>query len=440
MIQTHQQLLTISEEYNTLFSKNEFYPIQKAYTTPHFLVLGLRFPGQNVVLYIGRGNQYEGIFISNKFPPSYLRIQDRLLDYVRKYLVGARLGKMEVDDKHFLILFHFKNEHTDNSFSFGYKDRQLYFIKECKDEVYTSWNGQTTLGKPIATLVDGFMGEKSLPDQSKTTSWKLENYFEDEFKKISGKPVQKKKEKFLSKKLTNITNDLEDVKKWHMIEEDMLSEESVELDDHQSVLHGHKIKFASHLNQWQKRDLVFGKIKKLKKAEVILKSRLEETDLELSKVKVGEFEFEVTKEKAIAPLWQTGSSSNKAKSSNEYNVKDFKLKNISGSIALDAESNDWLRSQGAKDHYWFHIENYPGSHCLLKTDDISQITGEDLSAIASMIRDYSKLEIGAIPVIYSQLKNVKGLKGSQGKVLIKKPRYLRCNYIAWTEIITVSLP
>ena len=139
-------------------------------------------------------------------------------------------------------------------------------------------------------------------------------------------------------------------------------------------------------------------------------------------------------------MWQTGTSSNKVKSGNEYNVKEFKIKNISGAIALDAESNDWLRSQGSKDHYWFHIENYPGSHCLLKTDDISKLSGDDLSAIASMIRDYSRLEIGAIPVIYSQLKNVKGLKGAQGKVLIKKPRYLRCNYIAWTEIITVSLP
>ena len=105
---------------------------------------------------------------------------------------------------------------------------------------------------------------------------------------------------------------------------------------------------------------------------------------------------------------------------------------------MDAQSNDWLRTQGAKDHYWFHIENYPGAHCLIKTDDLSQLTGEDLSAIASMLRDYSRLEITEIPVIYSQLKNVKGLKGGQGKVLIKKPKYLRSSYIKWKEIITTS--
>ena len=200
MIQTHQQLLLIRDEYNTLFSKNEFYPIQKAYTTPHFLVLGLRFPGQNVVLYIGRGNQYEGFFVSNKFPPSYLRIQDRLLDYTRKYLVGARLGKMEVDDNHFLILFHYKNEHTDNSFAYGYKDRQLFFVRQCLDEIYTSWNGETSSGGNVSESVDKLLGKRSLSEGQRSSSWTLESYFEGELKKVSGKPVQKKKEKFLEKK------------------------------------------------------------------------------------------------------------------------------------------------------------------------------------------------------------------------------------------------
>ncbi len=390
-----------------------------------------------MALYIGRGNQYEGIFFSNKFPPSYLRIQDRLLDYARKYLVGARLGKMEVDSNHMLALFHFKNEHADNSFSFGYKDRGLFFIKQSKEEVYTSWNGETQTGKEIPTIIDQFLGEKTIPEQNRTVNWTLENYFSDEEKKVSGKPLQKKKEKFLEKKLNNISHDLDDVKKWELIENDLLSEEAPEFGDHHSVLHGHKIKFSSNLNQWQKRDVVFNKVKKLKKAEEILKSRLQETDEELFKVKQGDFEFEVTKEKAIAPLWSTHIPS-RSKQESEYNIKHFRLKKINGTIGLDAASNDWLRSQGSKEHYWFHLENYTGSHCLLKTDDISQLSGEDLSAIASMLRDYSKLTIMEIPVMYSQLKNVKGLKGVQGKVIIKKPKYLRCAYTKWTEIITIE--
>ena len=140
MIKTHHQLQVIFYEYNSLFSKNEFYPIQKAYSTPHFLVMQIRFPGKSVVLYIGRGNQYQGIFLSDKLPPTYLRVQDRLLDYLRKYLVGARMGKLNLDPEAITWLFKFKNEHTDNHFLFGYKDRQLFFGKQSKEEIYLSWS------------------------------------------------------------------------------------------------------------------------------------------------------------------------------------------------------------------------------------------------------------------------------------------------------------
>jgi hypothetical protein len=433
MIQTHQQLLKVSEEYNTLFSKNEFYPVQKAYTTPHFLVLGMRFPGKNAVVYIGRGNQYEGIFISDKFPPSYLRVQDRLLDYLRKYLVGSRLGKMEVDDKYFLTLFHFKTEHSDNSFVFGYKNRQLFFMKQSKDEIYSSWDGKTNIGNNILLLVDKFLEKPTLTTGE--AKWSLADYFKEEEKKINGKPLQKKKEKFLSRKIQNIKGDLEKVSKWRLIEEELVKD-TIDLEANEITIHGQKIKLGN-INRWQKRDIVFSKVKKLKKAEEILHARQKEASDELEKVTAGDFEFETTKEKAISPLWQV-SKKEASKETAEYNVKHFQLGNLSGVVALDAESNDWLRSQGAKDHYWFHIENYPGSHCLIKTDDIGQLSGEDLSAIASLLRDYSRLELLEIPVIYSQLKNVKGLKGAKGKVLIKKPKYLRCTYMQWKEIISIA--
>lgn len=409
--------------------------MQKAYTTPHFLVLGLRFPGKNIVLYIGRGNQYEGLFISSKFPPSYLRVQDRLLDYVRKYLVGARLGKMEIDSEHFLALFHFKNEHSDNAIVFGYKDRQLFFIRQSKEEIYSSWNGETSENKTIPVIIDSFLGKRSLALAGSPSSWSLEDYLEEEKKKINGKPLQKKKEKFLLRKVQNITNDLLDVMKWKIMEEDLLNER-IDMTPVQIILYGHKIKFAAGLNSWQKRDAVFVKIKKLKKAEEILKLRNTEAKEELARVQVGDFEFEVTKEKIIAPLWQTAPSTHK-KMQSDYNVKYFKIKTISGIIALDAESNDWLRNQGNKEHYWFHIENYPGAHCLVKADDLSLLGVVELSAIASLLRDHSQLEILEIPVIYSQLKHVKGLKGTKGKVLVKKPKYLRCNYSSWKEIISI---
>lgn len=424
----------ICEEYNSLFSKNEFYPLQKAYTTPHFLVLSVRFPGKTVAIYIGRGNQYQGVFLGEKLPPSYLRVQDRLLDYLRKYLVGARLGKMEVDDKSMVSLFHFKNEHSDNAFLFGYKERQLFFAKQSKEEVYLSWSGETLESRNLLSLVDVF-GPDKITAAVNQKEWTIADYLTEEAKKISGQRVQRKKEKFLVRKIHNISEDLATVKNWNLLQDDLV-EERIDLNTDELKLHGQKIKLFGLATPWLKRDVIFKKIKKLKKAEEILSTRLEESQVEFENVQKGEFEFEVTKEKVIQPLWITHARQSKPQHS-EHNVKHFQLKNLTGVIGLDALSNDAIRSQASKEHYWFHIENYPGAHGIVKTDDFSKLSIEDLSAIASMLRDYSKLDILEIPMLYTQLKNVKGLKGTKGEVIIKKPKHLRCLYRNWKEIISI---
>lgn len=385
-------------------------------------------------VYIGRGNQYQGIFLSEKAPPPYLRVQDRLLDYVRKFLVGTRLGKCEVDEKYMLSLFHFKTDHTDNSFLFGYKDRQLFFMKQTKEEVYTSWNGETRNERNLIALA-----EEIQPDKGQAHSLKMpiiESYLEEEAKKNGGKPFQKKKEKFLSRKLENIARDYDEVKKWKLLESDLL-EEKINLEVDELNLHGQKIKFHGMNSPWMKRDHLFKKIKKLKKAEEILANRLKEAEAEYEKVKSGEFDIDITKEKVIQPLWITNARSASKTTNKEYNIKEFKIKNLFGVIALDAASNDYIRTQAHKEHYWFHVENYPGSHCIIKTDDFSQLGIIELESIASLLRDYSKLNITEIPVLYSQLKNIKGMKGVKGEVIVKKPKHLRCVYRNWKEIITV---
>ena len=173
----------ISEEYNSLFSKNEFYPLQKAFTTPHFLALSVRFPGKTVTLYIGRGNQFQGLFLADKMPPSYLRVQDRLLDYLRKYLVGARLGKITVNEKTMGWHFHFKNDHSDNTFYFGYKDRQLFFAKQSKEEIYLSWTGETLESNNHLGIVDGFGADKVTGIKDQALS-EIEDYLLSEQKKL----------------------------------------------------------------------------------------------------------------------------------------------------------------------------------------------------------------------------------------------------------------
>ncbi len=397
------------------------------------MVFVLRFPGKTKALYIGRGHGYEGFYLSDKVPPSYLRIKDKLLDYMRKYLVGTRLGKITVKPYGLVSSFGFKNENEDNSLVFGYKEHQLFFIKREKQEAFISWDGQTHAAEKLEQLLVSFVGEKITTSDGRLHT--IEEYLEKEEKKVKGLPLQKKKEKFLNRKLQNIKDDLQLVSKWPQIENDLLSEK-IDLNSDSINIHGQKLKFHGVINPWLKKDLIFQKIKKLKKAQGILDLRLRDTENEYGEVQSGKFEFEITKEKAIAPLWNNQSASKKLLSA-QHSVKYFRIKNINGVIALDAESNDWIRGQAAKEHWWFHIDQYTGSHLILKIDELASISILELSAIASCLRDYSKLNILSIPLVYSQVKHIKGVKGSQGKVIITKPKYMQCDYADWKEIITL---
>ena len=394
----------------------------------------MRFPGKSIAVYIGRGNQYQGIFLSDKLPPSYLRVQDRLLDYARKYLVGSRIGKLETDNTSMISFFNFKNDHSDNTFLFGYKERQLFFAKKSKDEIYLSWNGENLHNQNLISVVKLFGADKAGTSLGQQV-WSVEDYLKIEEKKIGGQPIQKKKEKFLTRKIKNISDDLLNVKCWIQIQDD-LNNNKLNLDQGDIVVYGQKIKMTGFSTLWLRRDAVFKKIKKLKKAEEILSSRLKETSAECEKVKKGEFDFELTKEKVIQPLWITHQKNTKAQKS-EGNIKNFKLNTLTGVVGLDAESNDWIRAHSSKDHFWFHIENYSGSHCVIKTDDFSRLSFNDLAAIGSMLRDFSKLEILEISLIYTQIKNIKGIKGSQGKVTVNKGKHLTSRYVSWIEIITI---
>ena len=414
-MQTYSQLLATCEQYNSLFLENELCLLQKAYSTPHFLTLSLRFPGKTVVLYVGRGNQYQGLYLADKMPPTHLRIQDRLLDYIRKYLVGAKLSKMICEKNKMLVLFEFRVAGEVKHFYFGWSERQLHF-------------GHTA---PDAAI--GF----AIPSEENKGArvWLLDDYLQSKDFNASKKIVVKKKEKFLAKKIENIKKDIEKNSNWRKVEED-LNNGDLDLSQNELVSHGEKVKFQNCKNEWQKRDIVFQKIKKLKRGEEILGLRLCETEKELTAARLGNVEFAITKEAAIQPYWPNQKRTKEIKST-KSNRKNIKLGNINGVVGLDSEGNDEIRKGENKDYYWFHLENHRGAHCILKTDNISQLSPADLAALASMLRDLSHLEILTIPILYTQLKNVKGIKGAQGKVTVNKAKHLQCDYSPWKEIIII---
>lgn len=410
--------------------KNEFYPLQKAYTTPHFVVLQVRVPGKSFHIYIGRGNQYLGIYPYEKAPPAFLRIQDRFLDYIRSHLVGAKLSKIELisENGHELYQIQYKTDNAENYFYVGYKDRQMFFARREKDLIFCSWHNQI---ENFQNLV--------WPDSSFSklnTSINIESYLKLEEGKSVGAFEQKKREKFLLKKIENIKSDLKVNDQWKEIEEKLL-ENQIDLSGAEVKISGQKFNLVGLRTEWEKKDFIFKKIKKLKRGKSILEERLSETLDEYDKTSKGQFVKQTTKEKAIPIIWSVGNKKNNQTNVQAKDFMEIKMGQIVGLVGLNSSGNDHIRSISNKEHFWLHIENYPGAHLIIKTDSLNQLTNDHWAAMASILRDYSKLDILEIPLMYTQVKNLKGIKGVRGEVIANKVKYLKCPYRDWKEIISI---
>lgn len=329
-----------------------------------------------------------------------------------------------------LFKFDFKTTHSNNQFIFAYKNRQLCFARNDGEQIFLSW-----LGKSVS--LDDWQNEMESINFDRPHTyhhWSVEDYLQGESQKASGSVAIKKREKFLIKKRKNIESDLQLTSKSPLILADL---EAGQLDlsaDH-LLIHGQQFKWTGLNSIWAKRDRIYEKCKRLKKASELLEQRLRECDEEILKVRSGLMEIALTKERALPPLW-SGIIVKEKSATAAYQVKNFALAGSTGVVGLDAKSNDWIRSEAHKEHYWFHLENYRGAHCILKTDDLSRLNSSAFSAIASMLRDLSGLSLGEIPLVYAQVKSIKGVKGAAGEVIIKKPKYLRCVYTPWKEIIS----
>ena len=73
----------------------------------------------------------------------------------------------------------------------------------------------------------------------------------------------------------------------------------------------------------------------------------------------------------------------------------------------------------------------------VKIENLSDITDKYLELIGSIIRDKSNLLIEIIPLVFTQVKNLKGLKGRPGSVTLKNEKYRDVKYNRdWREIIS----
>lgn len=389
----------------------------------------IRFPGETIWLYLGRGKGFEGVWRDLKPPESKLRGRDKLLDYVRKQLSSTLFLGLEIDSLDRVAKIKYQKWGKPCCFYYFYRGRDAYFINDFWDEterkIYTSWGAYREVQGNIISLFDE-VGRRDVDKKGelKKKEGDIQALLKQEEK--SREINQRKKIGKLERKKKNIELDLikiqgffnqkELINKWKEI---LALQGSVkELEQDKLILAGIKFKFSKEMSLFQRLSLIYSKIKKLQPLIAKMKGRLSNVEEDLIKVK----DNFVLRKNFIQPIWMIDKSVKKEAKKEEFVEVIFSAGKMA--IGKNAQSNDEIRKKWAKkEDWWFHVENVASAHAYVKMDCVP--SPDIMKEIAIRLKEGSKFEGSEVPLIYTKVKNLKGVKGKAGAVFFKKEKRIR---------------
>jgi len=410
--------------------------IQKIYSTAYYICFSIRRRGETFHLYFGRGGGHEGVWLGQQPPISELRQKDTFLEYLRRYLSSCTMLGLKLDQSDRIVSLEYQKYGEKNSFLWFWKGRKLYFVHHFKEtpespmKLLLSWHGKAILPtedmSDLFALFDEIGRMKEAEQTLRNAKLKpIDEILEMELKEARNQKEPPKKRNFLQRKVENIESDLEKAKQWEKLHE--LLEERSDLETHHEFkFESHKVKFPSGLNHFERRNLVFEKIKRLKKGEIILGERLKKVQEEIeNKPEVVKIESSVT---MVKPVWGIGTTAIVKKAAiQRKDYRLFKEDEVHFGVGLTSQGNDSLRSDwGNKDDYWVHLDGRKSAHVIIKLINNQPLESAILDKAATLLADYSDHKDQWIPIIYTQVKNLKGVTGAPGMVIYKKEKHISC--------------
>lgn len=418
--------------------------IQKIYSTAYYLSFSLRARGKTWQIYFGRGGGHEGVWLYDVPPPSELRRKDNFLEYLRRHISSCSFYELSLDKYDRIVKLDYLKFGELQSFLWFWKGRKLYFLHYYQDQPETSfklllsWRGKAfTPGIEVRDLFEYFdeIGRSRDMDHNKasTTVPDIADLLIEE-KNAAALKTMNSKPNFLQRKKENIESDLRKARQWEKLQS--ILDKGQSLDNvYELKVEDQKIKFEGELNPYERRNLLFQKIKKLKRGENILKERLGLVESELAgknpqEVKVSQ--IPITK-----PVW--GEEKATALISPKNQTEDYKVFSLDGfqvGVGLNAQGNDQLRNKWAsKEDHWIHLDGLKSTHVIVKMLNQGTITPDVLNIGASIVAHFSHFNDDWIPVIHTQVKNLKGVSGAAGMVIYKKEKHLRCPRVNLDNVI-----
>lgn len=408
--------------------------IQKLYSTAFYISFSIRAPGKTWHLFFGRGGGYEGVWLHETPPPSELRRRDNFLEYFRSHFSSCSFLDLAVDKHDRIVKFTYQKFGQEQSFLWFWKARKLYFLHHYQDQpegpfkLLLSWRGKAFIpGVELTDLYSYFdeigrdsnmnqdISSKEIPGMSQLIEEEIKA---STFKEMTSAPS------FLRRKKTNIEEDLRKTRQWEKLQS--ILDKGHSLDVYELKVDDQKIKFDGGLNPYERRNLLFQKIKKLKRGENILRERLGTVEDELAGLSNASIKQSLLP--IIKPIW---GEEKKVKEGASQIVKDefriFKLDNCQIGVGLNSQGNDQLRNKWAsKEDHWIHLDGLKSTHVVLKLINSEILTPDLLNLGASIVAHFSHFQDEWVPIIHTQVKNLKGVSGAAGMVIYKKEKHIRC--------------
>ena len=412
--------------------------IQKIYSTAWVISIAIRTPGKTWSLNLGRGNGIEGVWLHDAPPVSALRRKDNFLEYFRHHMSSCGFHSLELDKYDRIIALSYQKFGNKQTLLLFWKARKLYFVHYYQDapeapfKLLLSWRGRAQIVKEeVSDLFSCFdevgrnkelshdFKSREIPDAAALLESELKS---SELKTLGKNPG------YLQRKKENIEDDLRRAEQWHKLQ-NLLDHNHPLENVYELKVDDQKIKFEGELNPYERRNLVFQKIKKLKRGQGILQQRLDSVNSLL--------DGKETEEKVVStipinkPVWgKEDSHVVESSKKSEQEKEDYKVYSFDGfqvGVGLSAQGNDQLRSKWAnKEDYWLHLDEAKSSHAIIKLPSGKSLEPDVLNTGASILAHFSHFTADWIPVIFTQVKNLKGVTGAPGMVIYKKEKHIRC--------------
>ena len=422
--------------------------IQKIYSTAFFVSFTVRIPGKTQSIYIGRGSGMEGLWVDDDGPPAALRRKDVFLEYLRRHLSSCTFLGVELDKNDRIVKLDYQKYGRRQSLCILWKARKVYFLHYYREapegqmKLLMSWKPRAiTVPEEVTDLFSYFdeIGRRTdlKHDFISTVITPVSDLLLGEANAAALKGGQFKPG-FLERKKLKIEEDLDRARQWEKIQDVLNRNQSLE-NVYELKVGDHKIKFEGELNAFERRNLLFEKIKKLKKGETILGQRLDsvtQTLAEKTKPVLPTSTLPMTK---VAWGEEKNSSAQPEKAKaipDDYKI--FQAEGFQMGVGTSARGNDQLRSKWAgKDDTWLHLDGLKSAHVIIKMGN--GIPGNsELNIAASILARFSHFQGDWVPVIFTQVKNLKGVSGVPGMVTYKKEKHLRCPVVDISSFVEDS--